>query len=800
LKLKELYEVQGFNTRYLTFTTLLSHHYDLFKFIENYVDQLKTLSQCLQEMNSTFSDWVILTVLLNNLEFTFNAFVMTKRQFICVTTSTFDFLAAELIDEARMKNNKSSVAMAFCGKPKSASLLLQCSHCKKTDHEEPMCFVKYPHKKKKLNAAWAAKKKGKLLLSSDKFSGKSFNNIKSTFDKTGGNATTLSFMFVIESHLMSVWIVDTEVSDHLCSTHKFFLTYEPISRSLKTANEPAQIIEQGMVSLHLVHSDSGIQAVILKDVMHVSDSSVNLVFDCHMRVSGIFFDMCDCIIHHKNNVIEYASEVNGIFQLHLDNTPQSHAFTANCGFKVLFDMWHWRLSHLSHTNIERLSKIINSIDLKDLSWWHDVCELCMKVKQTHCSYNASIEWVTWSLGLIHLNVVGPITPTVYDGSRWFVTLTDNFTRFTWMFFMKIKGETAKHIKNFVTLMKTDCSDYSLKCLHTDFECEYLVLKNWFTVNSIIWEPTTPYSPEENGVSERLNRTICEPAQAMLKDSGLNSHLWPKAIKTAVYIKNQSSTHVLNMMLYEAWTGNVSDLSSLCIFDTIAWAHIFKKQHQQGVKFENCSLKCHYLGMKESSIFCVWDSESEQVLESHNCFVDEDITAYENLANIKVHSKKETTSNHAVDSSSVFSLLLSQSSFVSERVSASATLLLWFLLLQWLNSVSMHSLSSSVSKKAWSEKASTSSHCQSELMSSNLWVLEELSDSDELSSLNPSASAVGSLNPSVSAAAPHYNLCSCSVVDKFDAHVSYVYAAISIDDIVKSTTYKQAVKSPLCDKW
>ncbi len=72
--------------------------------------------------------------------------------------------------------------------------------------------------------------------------------------------------------------------------------------------------------------------------MHASDSSVNLVFDCHMRISGIFFDMCDCIIRHKNNVIEYASEVNEIFQLHLDNTPQSHAFTANCGFKVSFDM------------------------------------------------------------------------------------------------------------------------------------------------------------------------------------------------------------------------------------------------------------------------------------------------------------------------------------------------------------------------------------------------------------------------------------------------------------------------------
>jgi len=95
------------------------------------------------------------------------------------------------------------------------------------------------------------------------------------------------------------------------------------------------------------------------------------------------------------------------------------------------------------------------------------------------------------------------------------------------------------------------------------------------------------------------------------------------------------------------------------------------------------------------------------------------------------------------------------------------------------------------------------------MGSDSQVLDELSDSDELDSLNPSASAVGSLNssasavgslnPSASAAASHYNLHSCSVVDKFDTHVSYAYVAISIDDIIESTTYKQAVKSPLCDK-
>jgi len=175
-----------------------------------------------------------------------------------------------------------------------------------------------------------------------------------------------------------------------------------------------------------------------------------------------------------------------------------------------------------------------------------------------------------------------------------------------------------------------------------------------------------------------------------------------------------------------------------------------------------------------------------------------------MANIEVHSKKKTTSNsnHAVDLSSVSSPLSLQPSFISERVSASATLLFQFSLLQQsslstphstfsmpetVNPVSMHSLSSSVS-----ERASTFSHHQSELTGSDLQVLNESFNSDKLSSLNLSASAA-------LISASHYNLCDYSVVNESDAHISYVYVAISIDDIVELITYKQAVKLPLCDK-
>jgi hypothetical protein len=314
--------------------------------------------------------------------------------------------------------------MAFCDKSKLTLLSLQCSHCKKTDHEKPMCFVKYPH-------TWRSKFIIRQVL---------FNNVKSTFNKTDDNATTLSFMFVIGSHLMSVWIVDTEASDHLCSTCKFFLIYEPISRSLKTVNEPAQIIEKSMVSLCLVHSDSGIQEVILKDVMHAFDCKP-CFWHC-MRVDDISFDMCDCILRQKQcHWIRFWGQQD--FQLHLNNTPQSHAFAANCEFKVLFDMWHWRLSHLGHTNIERLFKIIN-IDLKNLSWttW---CLWTVHESQADLLLLQCFYWVSdLIIRSYSFECCWTIMLTVYDSSRWFVTLTDDFTRFTWMFSWKSKWDSQAY--------------------------------------------------------------------------------------------------------------------------------------------------------------------------------------------------------------------------------------------------------------------------------------------------------------------------------------------------------------------
>lgn len=87
-----------------------------------------------------------------------------------------------------------------------------------------------------------------------------------------------------------------------------------------------------------------------------------------------------------------------------------------------------------------------------------------------------------------------------------------------------------------------------------------------------------YTPEQNGVAERANRTIVEKARSMLKEAGLSIKYWAEAVNTAVYLKNRSPTKaVQDMTPEEAWTDMKVDLSHLRVF-----VHIPKQQRTKWV--------------------------------------------------------------------------------------------------------------------------------------------------------------------------------------------------------------------------
>ncbi len=89
-----------------------------------------------------------------------------------------------------------------------------------------------------------------------------------------------------------------------------------------------------MISLCLVCFNSDIQKVVLHNVMYISSLSANLISDHCMQSDNVIFNMTDCTLHYNNDIIEHVSEVNRLFQLHLNASSQFYTFAASRDFKI----------------------------------------------------------------------------------------------------------------------------------------------------------------------------------------------------------------------------------------------------------------------------------------------------------------------------------------------------------------------------------------------------------------------------------------------------------------------------------
>ena len=123
----------------------------------------------------------------------------------------------------------------------------------------------------------------------------------------------------------------------------------------------------------------------------------------------------------------------------------------------------------------------------------------------------------------------------------------------------------------------------IKTLHSDNGGEYTSTKftSYLTKEGIKHELTTPYTPQQNGVAERLNRTLIEGVRTVLADSKLPHRLWAEALSTALYLRNRSPTEALEGITpYETWSGTKPDVSSLRIFGCSAYAHVPKVERRK----------------------------------------------------------------------------------------------------------------------------------------------------------------------------------------------------------------------------
>lgn len=157
-----------------------------------------------------------------------------------------------------------------------------------------------------------------------------------------------------------------------------------------------------------------------------------------------------------------------------------------------------------------------------------------------------------------------------------MTFIDDYSRCCAVYFMKHKSEAFSKFKEFEAEVEKESTEKICK-LRTDNGGEYLSqeFEAYLKSRGIKHELTVPYSPEQNGVAERMNRTLVESARAMIAHAGLPNSYWAEAIATAAYIRNRMPTTAIkeNVTPYEKWYGRKPIVTHLKVFGCVAYAHI-----------------------------------------------------------------------------------------------------------------------------------------------------------------------------------------------------------------------------------
>ena len=181
----------------------------------------------------------------------------------------------------------------------------------------------------------------------------------------------------------------------------------------------------------------------------------------------------------------------------------------------------------------------------------EFCEPCTIAKMKQLPFELAKEvWTTRPLQMAHTDVGGPITPASREGYKYWMVIVDDFTRFPWVYFMKHKSEAPNIYKQW----RADIKSYFRQDLDnetfTPEALEYIRSDNGgeftgahFTgqlqEDGVRHETSAPDTPEQNGLTERMNQTLSTIANTMLEESKLPKSFWADAMATAAYVTARS---------------------------------------------------------------------------------------------------------------------------------------------------------------------------------------------------------------------------------------------------------------------
>lgn len=439
-------------------------------------------------------------------------------------------------------------------------------------------------------------------------------------------------MLIVEANMIgstSSWVLDSACTLHLCNS----LQDLKGSRRLKDGEVTLRVGNGASVAVLAVGScslrlPSG-HILELENCYYSSLVVRNLISVTALVRTGyrFIFETNGCFIYLQNKLIATGSLVNNLYFLNLDgNVANIEHKENNSQTKRIRDnnlnhkyLWHLRLGHIAEDRINRLAKDGHLGTCASDSY--PVCESCLQGKMAKSPFVRQRERATELLALVHSDVCGPFSETARGGYLYFVTFTDDYSRYGSVFLMKHKSETFEKFKEFRHEVEKQTGK-SIKALRSDRGGEYLSAEflNYLKENGILSQWTPPGTPELNGVSERRNRTLLDMVRSMMSFTDLPLFLWGFALLTATYILNRVPSKSVPCTPHEMWFGKKPGLNHLRIWGCPAYIKKLKTD-----KLEARSDKGRFIGYPKESMGYSFYLQSEQnvIVSRHAIFLEKE---------------------------------------------------------------------------------------------------------------------------------------------------------------------------------
>ncbi|KAL4334062.1 hypothetical protein GQ457_07G002440 [Hibiscus cannabinus] len=424
-----------------------------------------------------------------------------------------------------------------------------------------------------------------------------------------------------ESLKSDEWFLDSGCSNHMCNKKDYFADLnEEFVDSVKLGNNASLVVKgKGNVRLQI---DNNIH--VITEVFYVPELKNNLLSLGQLQEKGLAIliqhNHCKVYYSEKGVIIQSVMSSNRMFKVTAVSLPS--ALTCfNTTTEDIGHLWHCRYGHLSFNGLNTLKQKEMVFELPRLIQPLKVCMERLNEKQKRDPFPKKSSWrAELPLQLVHSDLCGPIQP-ISNSKR-----------------AKVEREASLQIK----------------CLRTDRGGEFTSSKfsTFCAKNGIQRQLIAPYSPQQNCVTERNNRTIMNMVRNMMIARGVPKCFWAEAVNWTVHILNRSPTLTIqNMTPEEAWSGKRPYVGYFRVFGCVAHVHVGATYR---TKLDTRNLACVLLGVNEEfKAYRLYDPISKRIVISRDVVFEEDCgwnwgEEFNNSIQSELNWNHDTESNVEVD--------------------------------------------------------------------------------------------------------------------------------------------------------